>query len=304
MAPWKLPFIVVAIAVPIAFAFALGGPGVGVAVGALAGVAIVAIAVRQRPRGPIASAPAAGDRRHVLVVVTCAAEDPAAVRKIAAAAGIGGSEEEPEILVLAPARISFLDRWASDVESARHRAQQNLVATVAAFAKAGIAAEARVGDEDVVQAVEDQLQSFPATEVVLVSKAAGEDGRGGGDGRAAVSAAGRVPPGGVGLARRGRATPGGERRAPHASGVRSRTVSRPTSSSPTFNLPIAALPIARRPTESLPIAKPPTAAAPTARAPIATAPRACAPAAVSGRASGRKNAIALRLGIPAKLARG
>ena len=43
---------------------------------------------------------------------------------------------------------------------------------MAALAKAGIAAEARVGDEDVVQAVEDQLQSFAASEVVLV----GEEG--------------------------------------------------------------------------------------------------------------------------------
>ena len=33
--------------------------------------------------------------------------------------------------------------------------------TVAALAKAGVAAEARVGDEDIVQAVEDQLQSYP-----------------------------------------------------------------------------------------------------------------------------------------------
>jgi NAD/NADP transhydrogenase beta subunit len=36
------------------------------------------------------------------------------------------------------------------------------------LAKAGVAAEARVGDEDLVQAVEDQLQSFPATDVILV----------------------------------------------------------------------------------------------------------------------------------------
>jgi hypothetical protein len=176
MAPWKLPVIVAAIAVPIALAFALGGPGVGVAIGALAGVAIVVVAVRQRPRGPIVSAPAGDDRRHVLFVATCPADDPAAVLEIAAAAGIEGSGDGPEVLVLAPARISFLDRWASDVESARHRAQQCLVATVAALAKAGIAAEARVGDEDVVQAVEDQLQSFPATEVILVSKAGDEDG--------------------------------------------------------------------------------------------------------------------------------
>jgi len=54
------------------------------------------------------------------------------------------------------------------VVAARQRAQQHLVATVAALAKAGIVAEARVGDEDVVQAVEDQLQTFPATEVILI----------------------------------------------------------------------------------------------------------------------------------------
>ena len=51
--------------------------------------------------------------------------------------------------------------------------------TVAALAKAGIVAEARVGDEDVVQAVEDQLQSYPATEVVLVSARPRTAGRGG-----------------------------------------------------------------------------------------------------------------------------
>ena len=101
---------------------------------------------------------------------------PTRFEKIVAAAGIGRlGRTSAEVLVLAPARIRFLDRWASDVETARHRAQQSLVATVAALAKAGIAAEARVGDEDVVQAVEDQLQSFPATEVVLVSEAADED---------------------------------------------------------------------------------------------------------------------------------
>ena len=40
---------------------------------------------------------------------------------------------------------------------------------MAGLAKAGIEAEARVGDEDIVQAVEDQLQTFPATQVVLAS---------------------------------------------------------------------------------------------------------------------------------------
>jgi hypothetical protein len=180
MAPWKLPLVVAGIAVPVAAAFAVGGPGVGVAAGALAGVAILVVAARQRPRGPIVSAPARDRLRHVLLVATCPVEEPSAVREIAAAATADGAQDDIEVLVLAPARIGFLDRWASDVEGARRRAQQNLVATVAALAKAGIAAEARVGDEDVVQAVEDQLQSFPAAEVILVVDE-GSDGEAAGE---------------------------------------------------------------------------------------------------------------------------
>jgi hypothetical protein len=175
MAPWKLPLIVAALAVPIVAAFALGEGGAGLAAGALSAWVIVIVAVRQRPRGPLGSTPAAGAPRNVLLVVTSAVEEPAAVRRIAAEAGLegggngaGSGGDGTDVLVLSPARIGFLDRWMSDVEEARRAAQQNLVATVAALAKAGIAAEARVGDEDVVQAVEDQLGSFEATEVVLV----------------------------------------------------------------------------------------------------------------------------------------
>lgn len=155
---------------PIAAAFMLGGPGVGVAVGALVTVAILAVAVRQRPEGPIASAGRVDAKQHVLIVAADGVDDPVGVARIVGVAGIrGGDGGEDEVRVLVPARIGFLDRWASDVEGARHRAQQRLVVTVAALAKAGVAAEARVGDEDIVQAVEDQLQSYPATEVVLVS---------------------------------------------------------------------------------------------------------------------------------------
>jgi hypothetical protein len=172
MAAWKLPLIVAALVVPIVAGFLLAGPALGVAVGALAVLALLVVAARQRPRGPIQPPGADDRRRHVLLVTTCAVEDPRAVAEIAAAAGLDGSEgggADSEVLVLSPAKIGFLDRWASDVESARHEAQQRLVVTVAALAKAGIVAEARVGDEDVVQAVEDQLRSYPATEVVLIS---------------------------------------------------------------------------------------------------------------------------------------
>lgn len=170
MDPWKLPLIVAGVVVPTVAAFMLGGPGVGVAIGAFAGLGLVVVAIRQRPEGPIASADRRDAKHHVLIVAAGGVEDPADVSEITRVAGIRGDDgEEDEVRILVPARIGFLDRWASDVEDARHRAQQRLVMTVAALAKAGVATEARVGDEDIVQAVEDQLQSYPATEVVLVS---------------------------------------------------------------------------------------------------------------------------------------
>jgi hypothetical protein len=179
MAPWKLPLIVAAVVIPVSAAFLLsaflvGGPGVGFAAGALAAVAILVVAARQRPRGPIGASAVPGAPRRVLVVVTCSVEEPGSVRAVARAAGLDEEGVEAEVLVLAPASIGFLDRWASDVEGARQAAQERLVATVAALAKAGVEARARVGDEDVVQAVEDQLQEYPADEVVLVTAAEAE----------------------------------------------------------------------------------------------------------------------------------
>lgn len=175
MAAWKLPLIVAAIAVPIVFGFYVGGAGVGVAAGALVAVAIVAVAARQRPRGALGEPPSDAGPRRLLLVVTRPVEDRETVGRIAAEA-LGDEGREPaEVLVLAPARIGFLDRWASDVEASRRRAQRNLVITVASLAKAGVSAEARVGDEDLVQAVEDQVGSFAANEVILVTGSGEEE---------------------------------------------------------------------------------------------------------------------------------
>lgn len=175
MAPWKLPLIVSALVVPIVAGFLLAGPALGVAIGAFAVLALLVVAARQQPRGPIGSGGEEGGHR-VLIVAADAVEAPADVARIVRAARMDEPLDGGEVRVLVPARIGFMDRWASDVEGARHRAQQRLVATLAALAKAGVTAEARVGDEDVVQAVEDQLQSYPATEVVLVSGGAEDAG--------------------------------------------------------------------------------------------------------------------------------
>lgn len=175
MAPWKLPLIVIAIVVPIVVGILLAGPEAGLALGAVAAVALVYIAVGMRPRGGIGDSPDPTVRRRLLVVVSRPVEDPGTTAAIAFEAGVDGTRDPALVRILAPARIGFLDRWASDLEPARREAQNALVVSVASLAKAGVVAEARVGDEDIVQAVEDQVGSFKATEVVLVTGTDEED---------------------------------------------------------------------------------------------------------------------------------
>ncbi|MBS1677139.1 MAG: hypothetical protein JST08_07120 [Actinobacteria bacterium] len=175
MAPWKLLLTVIAIVVLIVGGVMLAGPGAGLALGALVAVGLIYVAVRMRPRGGIGVAPDPLLRRRLLVVVSRAVEDPATTAAIAAEAGVDGTRDLAEVMILAPVRIGFFDRWASDLEPARREAQKALVLSVASLAKVGVVAEARVGDEDIVQAVEDQVGSFEATEVVLVTGTDDED---------------------------------------------------------------------------------------------------------------------------------
>jgi hypothetical protein len=175
VAYWKLPLLVIAIVVLIVGGFLLGGPGVGVAIGALAAVLLLWLAARMRPRGGIGESPDPEVRRRLLVVVSRPVEDAATTATIAGEAGIDGTRDLAEVMILAPARIGFLDRWASDLEPARRDAQKALVLSVASLAKVGVVAEARVGDEDIVQAVEDRVGSFAASEVILVTASDEED---------------------------------------------------------------------------------------------------------------------------------
>ena len=164
-----LPLIVLAIAVPVVFAFIVGGPGWGVAVGALAAVAITVIAIRARPEEPIEVARGGDGPRRVLVVLSVPVDEPAAVDEIAREVGIDDDGADAEVMVLAPARSSFLDRWTTDVRKSREEAQRDLVITIASLAKADVDAQASVGDADLVQATEDRLRDFPADEVILTT---------------------------------------------------------------------------------------------------------------------------------------
>jgi hypothetical protein len=175
LAAWKLPPIVAAITLSIVGGFYLGGPGLGMAVGGLAAAAILVMAIRKPPRHPIRPPLAADRRRHILVVLAKPLEHSGAIEALRATASSTESDpSEPEILLLAPCSHGFLARWTSDSGPGRERAQQGLVLSAASLAKAGVAASARVGDEDLRQGTEDELRSFPATEVIFITGLPGE----------------------------------------------------------------------------------------------------------------------------------
>lgn len=174
--PWLLPLIVVAIALPIVAAFEFTGPGGGLAVGAIAAATILFLAARATFDEPIEVASAPADRFTMLVVVTTPLEDPAQVGAIGEIAAAGakstrpGAEQKPEVLLLAPATNSAFAHWLSDLRKARFDAQRRLTLSLAALATVDVDARGAVGDSDTVQAVEDTLRSFPAQEVVFVTR--------------------------------------------------------------------------------------------------------------------------------------
>jgi hypothetical protein len=164
---WKLPLIVAAIAISIVLGFYLGGPGLGMAVGALAATSVLVMAIRHPPQDAIVPCRASDGRARLLLVLDGPIEDPAVTE--AALAFEAGGGKASEILVLAPLRQRFLDRWACDTDRAQAAAQQRSVLALGALARAGVEAHTRIGDEDPVQAVADVVNSYPATGVVLVA---------------------------------------------------------------------------------------------------------------------------------------
>lgn len=173
--PWMLPVIVAAVAVPIVAAFVLAGPGPGLAVGALVAVAIVVVAARARFDEPIEVGAPPRDRYLLLVVAIASIEDPSLAGTIAEIVSAGanatrtGSEQAPDVLVLAPAMNAPVAHWLSDLRKARFEAQRRLAVSLASLAAAHLDAHGQVGDSDPVQAVEDTLRTFPAQEVVFVA---------------------------------------------------------------------------------------------------------------------------------------
>jgi hypothetical protein len=163
---WALPLIVAAVCVPIALAFMAGGqgPALGFAVAALTATVLLIAAARSRPFRAMEVAGKKTPGRRVLVLATHDLSDS----ETAAVARAAGDAADVRILVPVPSRR--LDRWLSAEDRARDTAQAWLVHSAATLTAGGLRVSGSVGDSDPVQAVEDELRSFAADEVLVVSE--------------------------------------------------------------------------------------------------------------------------------------
>ncbi len=74
---------------------------------------------------------------------------------------------ESDVLVVAPALNSRLRHVFADTDGAYAAAEERLAESVEALRAVGIGADGAVGDSDPVQAIEDALAEFEATEIVI-----------------------------------------------------------------------------------------------------------------------------------------
>ena len=166
MRSWMLPLIVVGLVLPGSLGMLIAGPGLGLAIGELCAAVVVVAAAMQRPDEPIEVARSADGRSHVLVATASAIDEPQLVEEVLAACG----DRDADLLILVPARAGTLSHWTSDLGPGRQQAQVALVHSIASLAAAGLDARGKVGDADLLQAIEDALRSFPADRVVLVTE--------------------------------------------------------------------------------------------------------------------------------------
>jgi len=110
--------------------------------------------------------------KRVLVVVTAPVDQEALRARVQERTGDGA-----EIKVVAPASdVSPLQWLATDEDDARGEAAAVAREAEQAVEPAAERVEAEVGDSDPVQAIEDALRTFPAEEIVLVTRSDDEAG--------------------------------------------------------------------------------------------------------------------------------
>ncbi len=167
---FRFVLLTVAAFAVIAAAALLGGPWVGVPVWAVLTAAVAVAYLKRRPeQQEPAALPHVGpaDERRILVVERDIPAGDGLVQEIGRIAAGGRTR----VMVVAPPQTSRLRHWASDVDGATALARTRLDETVDRLRAVGIEADAQIGDEDPLEAIDDALRTFGADEIVISAHA-------------------------------------------------------------------------------------------------------------------------------------
>ena len=100
-----------------------------------------------------------------LLVLT---SEPISAQQLRDAMGDRTAEDNPEVLVVAPAlQESGLRFWTADADEAIERAQEVWRRSVDDLSHEGVAARGDTGESDPLQAIQDSLQTFPADQIII-----------------------------------------------------------------------------------------------------------------------------------------
>ena len=100
-----------------------------------------------------------------LLVLT---SEPISAQQLREALGDRAAEENPEVLVVAPAlQESGLRFWTADADEAIERAQEVWRRSVGDLSEKGLDARGDTGESDPLQAIQDSLQTFPADRIII-----------------------------------------------------------------------------------------------------------------------------------------
>ena len=107
-----------------------------------------------------------------LLIVT---SEPISARELRSAVGEGGTHNQTEVMVVAPAlQESGFRFWLSDADEAIERAEDVRQATVENLGEEGVAASGDTGESDPLDAIRDALATFPAERIVVFTHPASE----------------------------------------------------------------------------------------------------------------------------------
>ncbi len=124
----------------------------------------------QRPVPTASPHRGAADERRVLVLANRALEEGSrVVEPLIEEIQVATAGYRARVDVVYPLPLSALHHWATDVDAARAEAEGLVAEVVAALDAHGLDARGELGDEDPVQAVEDELRTFGADTIVVVT---------------------------------------------------------------------------------------------------------------------------------------